>query len=151
MSGKGIKKSHMGHAPRQLRKLMEKLVSFYPEMSCREIPKICAAFYFFFRLQLRTGSQHVDADNLLKKLSCCFLESKSAHHGLCCKQSWYQRLACQLQPIYTRRSRAFMACTWFGEGCSCSERKALTNFSKPCAYHEQAPSTYTVIRDYDPV
>ena len=78
MSGKGIKKSHMGHAPRQLRKLMEKLVSFYPEMSCREIPKICAAFYFFFRLQLRTGSQHVDADNLLKKLSCCFLESKSA-------------------------------------------------------------------------
>ena len=41
-------------------------MSFYPEMSCREIPKICAAFYFFFRLQLLTGSQHVDADNLLK-------------------------------------------------------------------------------------
>ena len=33
---------------------------------------------FLFPASASSGSQHIDADNLLKKLSSCFLESKSA-------------------------------------------------------------------------
>ena len=85
MSGKGIKKSHMGHAPRQ-EAYRETSVFLPRNVVSGNTQNLCCILFLFpasasYRLQLRTGSQHVDADNLLKKLSCCFLESKSAHHG----------------------------------------------------------------------